>query len=80
MGKTPVGVAKLAKKYGKQAIAFAGCVTEDAVLCNDLGIDAYFPIVPGVVTLQEAMDKKNAYRNLKNTACQVFRLIMNKKA
>jgi len=75
MGKAPIGVAGLAKKHGKKVIAFSGCVTEDAVACNDHGIDAYFPIVPGAVTLEEAMDPKNAFKNLKNTARQVFRLV-----
>lgn len=77
MGKAPVGIAQLAKKYGKRVIAFSGCVTEDASVCNDHGIDAFFSIIPGVVTLQEAMDTENAYRNLRNTAQQVFRLLMN---
>ena len=75
MGKAPAGIAKLAKKYGKKVIAFSGCVAEDASVCNEHGIDAFFPIVPGAVTLEEAMDTENAYRNLKNTAYQVFRLI-----
>ncbi len=75
MGKAPIGVAKLAKKYGKRVIAFSGCVTEDAVTCNDHGIDAFFPILREPCTLQDAMDTDNAYRNLKNTAEQVFRLI-----
>lgn len=75
MGKAPIGVAGLAKKHEKKVIAFSGCVTEDAVACNDHGIDAYFPIVPGAVTLEEAMDPKNAFKNLKNTARQVFRLV-----
>lgn len=75
MGKAPIGVAALAKKYGKKVIAFSGCVTEDAALCNDHGIDAFFPIVPGVVTLEEALDTGNAYRNLYNTAYQVCRLL-----
>ena len=74
MGKAPVGVARLAKKYGKPVIAFAGCVTEDARLCNAHGIDAFFPILRGVVTLDEAMDKENAACNLKATAEQAFRL------
>lgn len=74
MGKAPVGVARLAKKYGKPVIAFAGCVTEDARLCNAHGIDAFFPILRGVVTIDEAMDKENAARNLKATAEQAFRL------
>ena len=75
MGKAPVGVARLAKKYGKTVIAFAGAVTEDAAVCNENGIDAFFPIVRKPCTLDAAMDKKNAYENLKNTAEQTFRLI-----
>ena len=75
MGKAPVGVATLAKKYNKPVIAFAGGVTEDAVKCNDYGIDAFFPIVRTPCTLAEAMDKENAYKNLTNTAEQVFRMI-----
>lgn len=75
MGKAPVGVAKIAKKYGKPVIAFSGCVTEDAVLCNDAGIDAFFPILRGVVTLEEALDHTNAEKNMAAAAEQTFRLI-----
>lgn len=85
MGKAPIGVARLAKKYGKPVIAFSGSVleemaesaeeeqTRDATICNENGIDAYYPILRDVTTLEEAMDKENAFRNLKNTAYQVFR-------
>lgn len=76
MGKAPIGVAQLAKKYDKRVIAFSGCVTEDAGVCNAHGIDAYFPIVPGAVTLEEALNRDNACRNLNNTATQVFRLLL----
>ena len=75
MGKAPIGVAKLAKKYGKPVIAFAGCVTPGAVKCNEHGIDAFFPILRGVVTLQEAMDSLNARKNMADTVEQVFRLM-----
>lgn len=75
MGKAPVGVASLAKKYGKPVIAFSGCVTKDAVECNKHGIDAFFPILRNPCTLSEAMDCDNAYRNLADTSEQVFRLI-----
>lgn len=74
MGKAPVGVASLAKKYGKPVLAFSGCVTEEAVTCNNYGIDAFFPIVRKPCSLAEAMDVDNAYRNLRDTVCQVFRL------
>jgi glycerate kinase len=75
MGKAPVGVAKLSKKYGKRVIAFCGCVTDDAEICNDHGIDAFFPILRAPVALSEAMDVKNAEANIYATAKQVFSLI-----
>jgi len=77
MGKAPIGVAGLAKEYGKRVIAFSGCVTEDAEICNEHGIDAFFPIVRGVTTLEEALDRDNAYKNLQRTAYQVFRLLFS---
>lgn len=75
MGKAPVGVAKLAKKYEKTVIAFSGCVGDNAAACNENGIDAFFPILQKVCTLDEAMQTKNAAANLQATATQVFRLI-----
>jgi len=75
-GKAPIGVAKLAKKYGKKVIAFSGCVTDDAEVCNEHGIDAFFPILRSVTTLDEALDTNNAYKNLSATAYQVFRLLI----
>lgn len=75
MGKAPVGIAKIAKKYGKICIAFSGCLGDGAELCNSVGIDAFFPILPTVMPLDEAMNGENAYKNLKNTAIQAFNLI-----
>ena len=75
MGKAPIGVAKLAKKHNKPVIAFSGCVSDDAVMCNEHGIDAFFLIVRKPCTLEEAMDVDNAYKNLKDTARQVLRII-----
>lgn len=76
MGKAPIGVAKLAKKYNKKVIAFSGCVTTDADICNEHGIDAFFPIIRDITTLEEALDTNNAYKNLEATAYQVFRLLI----
>lgn len=42
MGKAPIGVAEIAKKFQKPVIAFSGSVTRDAVVCNNKGIDAFF--------------------------------------
>ena len=76
MGKAPAGVADIARKYGKPVIAFAGSVTKDARACNEHGIDAFFPILRGVSTLQEAMDPENARQNMIDTVEQVMRLYM----
>ena len=75
MGKAPVGVARLAKKYGSKVIAFAGSVTPEATACNAAGIDAFFPIVRGITTLAEAMDPENAKSNMTAAVEQVFRLL-----
>lgn len=75
MGKAPAGVASLAKKYHKPVIAFSGSAAKDAVLCNKNGIDAFFPIIRGVCSLEEAMNPENARQNMTDTAEQVFLLI-----
>jgi len=75
MGKATIGVAKTAKKFDKKVLAFSGCVTADATACNEHGIDAFFPILRGVVSLDEAMDTENARSNMIATVEQVFRLI-----
>jgi glycerate kinase len=79
MGKAPSGVADIAKQFGKPVLAFAGCVTPDAVACNQHGIDAFFPILRGVVSLQEAMDSANAHKNMADTVEQVFRVVKLQK-
>lgn len=76
MGKAPSGIANLAKKYGKDVIAFAGCVTRDSNVCNSHGIDAIFPILRVAQTLDEAMNTENAKMNMTDTAEQAVRLWM----
>lgn len=74
MGKAPVGVAKLAKKHGAVVIALAGAVIEGAEKCNENGIDAFFPILRKVTTLDEAMETETARQNMVKTTEQVIRL------
>lgn len=74
MGKAPIGVAKLAKEYKKPVVAFAGSVTKEAIACNENGIDAFFPILRRISTLEDAMKPENAKENLADTVEQVFRL------
>ncbi len=75
MGKAPIGVSAIAKKYGKKVIAFSGSADSGAYLCNQHGIDAFFPIVRGACSLEEAMNTDTAFDNMADTAEQVFRLI-----
>lgn len=75
MGKAPIGIARLAKKYGKPVVAFSGAVTEDAAACNQAGIDAFFPILRQVTTLEAAMSYTTAQRNMTAAVEQVFRLL-----
>jgi glycerate kinase len=76
MGKAPIGVARIAQRYNKPVIAFAGCVTREARVCNEHGIDAFFPILREPVTVQEAMETVTARRNMADTVEQVMRLIL----
>ncbi len=75
MGKTPIGVSKLAKSQNKKVLVFAGSITNDYEEYNSFGIDAYFPIVRGVTSLNEALNRNNARNNIRKTVEQVFRLI-----
>ena len=75
MGKAPVGVAKLAKAHGAKVLAFSGSVTKEAVACNQAGIDAFFPILRRIVTLEEAMEPPTARSNMTASVEQVFRLL-----
>ncbi|WP_054744063.1 glycerate kinase family protein [Cellulosilyticum ruminicola] len=80
MGKAPIGVAKLAKQYNLPVFGFSGCVAKDAIACNEEGIDAFFPVLRSVVTLEEAMAVENAVTNMADTVEQVFRVIQTVKA
>lgn len=75
MGKAPIGVAKIAKKYGAKVIAIAGCTTDEANKCNEEGIDAYFSIINTPIALEEAIKKEIATKNMIATTEQIFRLI-----
>lgn len=60
-GKTPYGVAKVAKKYDIPVIALAGNVGKDIDVLYDYGFTAIFSILPRVETLEKAINngKKN---------------------
>lgn len=73
-GKVPAGVAALAKKHGKPVIAISGSLSHDANICNEKGIDAFFSIVRGPITLEEAMETEKASQSIAGTVEQIIRL------
>ena len=75
MGKGPVAVAELGKKYKKPVMVFCGSKGFGAENCFEKGIDAIFPILREPCSLAEAMDPETARRNLADAAEQVFRVI-----
>ncbi|RBN41099.1 glycerate kinase, partial [Priestia megaterium] len=74
-GKTPIGVAKTAKKHSVSVIAIAGSIGAGSEAVYEHGISALFSVVPGAVTLSEALEKadENIERTAKNVA-SVIRL------
>ncbi|WP_305811058.1 glycerate kinase [Photobacterium leiognathi] len=54
-GKTPIGVARTAKRFNKPVIGIAGCLSYDCNVVHEHGIDAVFSVVPRSVSLAEAL-------------------------
>ncbi|MFP4661732.1 MAG: glycerate kinase [Halanaerobiales bacterium] len=79
MGKTPLGVARRAKKYKLPVIAIAGSLENDSHQVVESGIDVIFSICQRPVTMDEAID--NTARWIKLTSEQIMRelLIKNRK-
>lgn len=65
-GKTPIGVARVAKQFDAPVIAIAGCLGDGSELTLDEGIDAVFSITNAPMTLEEAYEKTP--KNLQTTA------------
>ncbi len=72
MGKTAIGVANIAKKYGAPVIALSGAASHDSNLLNQMGIDGVFSIARSAMSLEEAMNIENASKNAEATAEQVM--------
>jgi len=73
-GKTPIGVARTAKKYGIPVIGIGGGISDDASVVYDNGIDALMSIVSYPMSLEIAM--KQAYDLVINAAERAMRLLM----
>ena len=79
MGKAPIEVAKVAKKYNKKVIFLAGNILDDELYelneDNKKLIDASFSIQRKFISLNTAMDKKVSKENLENTIVQIFNIL-----
>ena len=71
-GKTPAGVARLARSYNVPVIALGGRVLYEAETLRESGVTALFSICPGPMSLKEA--RASASENLRFTARQLAML------
>jgi glycerate kinase len=65
-GKTPIGVARVAKRLGVPVIGLGGCLAQDAGVVHEHGIDAVFSSVHKACSLEEAL--RSAKSNLRSVA------------
>ncbi len=68
-GKTPCGVARISKKYGRPVIALAGNIGRNADTLREEGINAIFPIIESPMGLKEAI--RNTARLLENAGQRI---------
>ncbi|NLY26960.1 MAG: glycerate kinase [Alcaligenaceae bacterium] len=68
-GKTPVGVARIARKHNVPVLALAGSLGTGYQALYAAGIDAAFSLAPGPVTLEHAMANAAMYLEHRTTDC-----------
>lgn len=71
-GKTPIGVARVAKQYHKPVIAIVGCLREDYEVVYEHGIDVVFPIIRQLGSLETIL--ANGKDNLISAAQNIAKL------
>ena len=78
-GKTPIGVAKVAKKFNIPVIAICGSIADDADVVHDHGIDVLFSSLMRITTLEEALESgaSNVEKTARNIAA-LYKLAIGK--
>lgn len=74
-GKTPIGVARVAKSLNIPVVAIAGTRGKNAEAVRQHGIDCIFSLINRPITLEEAMEKDNAVDMLEKLAEEIAGLI-----
>lgn len=79
MGKAPIEIARIAKRFNKKVIFLAGNILDDEL--SELNeddkklIDASFSIQRKFMPLNIAMDKHISKQNIENTIVQIFNIL-----
>ena len=79
MGKAPIELARIAKKYNKKVIFLAGSILDEQL--NQLSdenkklVDASITIQREFLPLENAMKKDVTIKNIENTVIQIFNLL-----
>ena len=79
MGKAPIELAKIAKKYNKKVIFLAGSILDEQL--NQLSdenkklVDSSFTVQREFLPLENAMKKDVTIKNIENTVIQIFNLL-----
>ena len=79
MGKAPIEIARIAKRFNKKVIFLAGSILDDEL--SELNeddkklIDASFSIQRKFTLLNIAMDRHISKRNIENTIVQIFNIL-----
>lgn len=79
MGKAPIEIARIAKRFNKKVIFLAGSILDDELFeLNEDDkklIDASFSIQRKFTPLNIAMDRRISKQNLENTIVQIFNIL-----
>lgn len=79
-GKTISGVARAARGSGVPVVVIAGSIGEGAEAIYSFGVTSIFTLVPGPMSLGEAMQIENGKRMLADAAERVLRLFIAARA
>lgn len=74
-GKTPMGVARLAKRLGVPVVAIGGTIGDGAEALYEHGVGLIMPIIDRPMTLEEAMKPTVAKTLIANAAERIARAI-----
>ena len=74
MGKALGGILRYAKQESVPVVAIGGCV-EACEMLNEMGFSSVFSIQTAPVSLQEAMNRDFALKNIRQVVTQIMRTI-----